>query len=180
MREGDRALGRTKCCRTVTERFSSVVLHSFLSAGFREARAAPRNARVLPAVPPSYPRVRRRTGIGICFASLIGCNRLGNLHTFLNIHIFVSLCSVSGSARVFCVDGPCSRVFVCPYVRKCPSLFSPSITCSSVQDPGGPASFYTHARNNAITCEILIVKFQQDAKKAKDELDTYRAKYENW
>ena len=38
---GYRALARRKCCRTVIERFSSVVLHSFLSVGFREAGAAP-------------------------------------------------------------------------------------------------------------------------------------------
>ena len=78
-----------------------------------------------------------------------------DLYMFNKILIYICirvLCSVSGSTCVSCVDEPCPCAFLCPYVRESLSLsLSPSITCSSVQDPGGPASFSTHARSNATT-----------------------------
>ena len=102
---------------------------------------------------------RRLSGVGICLAGLIGCNRLITLHILINIHILVFFCSVSGSTCVFCVDGPCSCVFLCPYVHGFLSLsFPPSITCSSIQDPGGPASFSTHARSNATALHTVVTK----------------------
>ena len=119
-------MGRTKCCRTVTERFSSVILHSFLSAGFREARVAPWNARVLPAVPPSRPGVRGLSSVGICLAGLIGCNRLIRLHTHIYIRILVFL-----FPDFFCVAGPlscaCFFVHMSVSVSLSFSLFSPTL-----------------------------------------------------
>ena len=144
----DPALVRTKCCRIVTE-FFSVVLHSFLCAGSREADFAPWNARVLPADSPSRSLCAQVIRVGICLAVLIGCNHSNCLHIFINIHILVFFCSVSCSTCVFCVVGPLSRVLLCPYVCECLSL--PFLTYSSVQDPGGPASFPTHARSNVTT-----------------------------
>ena len=142
----DRALRRTKCCRTETERFSSVHSPSlsFLQVFGRLA--------LLRGKPVCFRQhlhcisgARRRSGIGICFAGLIGCNRLRVLYSFVNIYIHSCL-SVSMSICVFCVDGPCPCVY-CSYVSGRLSLsLSPSTTCSSVQDPGGPASFL-HARS---------------------------------
>ena len=74
------------------------------------------------------PCVRGLSGVGICLAGLIGCNRLISLHIFINIHILVFFCSVSGSTCVFCVDGPLSRVLLCPYVRERLSLSFPLLS----------------------------------------------------
>ena len=77
------------------------------------------------------------------FAGLFGCNRLRAtlLLSFVNIYTytFASLCL--GVRSFFCVGGPCPCV---PLLirRESPSFFPlPSIISSSVQDPGGPASF---------------------------------------
>ena len=123
------------------------------SAGSRDPDSAPWNARVLPADSPSRSPCAHVIRVGICLADLIGCNRSDYLHIFINIHILVFFCSVSGSTCVFCVVRPLSRVFLCPYVSERPSL--PFLTYSSIQDPSGPASFSTHARSNAITQGLL-------------------------
>ena len=94
------------------------------------------------------PCVRGLSGVGICLAGLIGCNRSNCLHIHTNIPILVFLYPVSCATRVSCVAGPHSRVLSGPYVRERLSLF---LTYSSVQDHGGPASFSTHARSNATT-----------------------------
>ena len=52
-RKGDSRCRGRSVVGSQTECFSSI-LHSFFGAGFREARAASRNVRVLPAAPPSY------------------------------------------------------------------------------------------------------------------------------
>ena len=76
------------------------------------------------------------------FAGLFGCNRLRALCclSFVNIyiHTFVSI-------RFLCVEGLCLCTSLLMRTRV--SVFSPfpSIIFSSVQDPGGPASFL-HAR----------------------------------
>ena len=113
--------------------------------GFREAHAILRNARVLPASPPTCSfSVRQRTGIDIyspacsVVTDLRPPLRVVPLVCRLLIHTFIRLClSVSVSIRVFCVRG------LCPCVSSVArSRLSFSLSCSLVQDPRGPASFH--------------------------------------
>ena len=79
------------------------------------------------------------------FAGLFGCNRLRALLFICHSLIYIHSClSVSVSIVSSALKG-CVPMFPCSYVRGSLSLFSPSIICSSVQDPGGPAPFL-HAR----------------------------------
>ena len=97
---------RTKCCRTESGRFSlCIFLHSSIAsfyASFREARVVLRNARVLPAAPPTCSLLCALTNRHRhLFAGLLGCNRpaphCGLLivvrHFFIiYIYSFASLC----------------------------------------------------------------------------------------
>ena len=94
-------------------------------AGSRDPDSAPWNASVLPADSPSRSPCAHVIRVGICLADLIGCNRSDYLHIFINIHILVFFCSVSGSTCVFCVDRPFPRVLLCPYVSERLSLTPP-------------------------------------------------------
>ena len=136
------------------ERFSSSILHSFFRAGFREARAASRNARVLPAAPPSYLFRAQTSRHRHLFAGLFGCNRSRALLFICHLLIYIHSCLfVSVSIRVFCVDGPCPCVSL--LVRK-PGvslflfpLLSPALRFKT---PVVPPRFSTHAHSNATTC----------------------------
>ena len=94
------------------ERFSSSILHSFFSAGFREARAASRNARVLRQHLRPIPFRAQTSRHQHLFAGLFGCNRSRALLFICHLLIYIHSCLfVSVSIRVFCVEGPCPFCF---------------------------------------------------------------------
>ena len=85
-------------------------LHSFFLCRFREARAALRNARVLPAAPPTYffLSVRLRTGIGICSPACSVVTNFVLVVCLVYIYFYIHSClSVSLSHSRLCVEGPC-------------------------------------------------------------------------
>ena len=114
----DRAKRGRSAVGLSTERFS--LFHSSVAsfcAGFGEACVALRNARVLPAAPPTYLflSVRLRTGIGICSPTCSVVTDPRSLSTvayyFVFVNIFTHSClSVSASNSRLCAEGSCPRV----------------------------------------------------------------------
>ena len=83
---------------------------------------------------------------------LVGCNYLNpNIHIYTYTYL-LSSCSVVSFGCDFCV-------FTCLCVCKYVCCFSILLRLSyfSVQDPGGPATFSTHARNNATGCVLASI-----------------------
>ena len=137
-----------KCCRFVSGRFSlSLILHSsiaFCCAGFGEARAALRNACVLPAAPPSCIPFRADEQASTSVRRLVRLQPIRALCCCLPLLIYIYFrVSLSWCPVISFVLKGCVPALRYPYVRLCLSLYllSPSIICFSVQDPGGPASF---------------------------------------
>ena len=138
---------RTKCCRTVTERFTSVVLHSFFPQVFRRLvllRGTPCASGRTSTLSPACVGYQASTSVS---PGLIGCNRLIRLHIHIYIHVLVFLFPIFCSTRVFCVAGSLSYVCFFVHTSMSVSLSLPFLTYSSVEDPGGPASFSMHARS---------------------------------
>ena len=94
----------------------------------------------------------RLTGVGICLAVMIGCNRPNCLHIHINIHIFVFFALSPAQLVSSALSG---RFPVCFFLHTCVSvslgLSLPFLTYSSVEHPGGPTAFSTHARSYAKT-----------------------------
>ena len=150
VRRGSRVVEGTKCCWTVTGRFSSSILHSFFRAGFWEARAVLRNARVLPAAPPSYLFRAQTSRHRHLFAGLFGCNRSCALLFICHLLIYIHSCLfVSVSIRVSCVDGPCPCVSLLVRNRASLSLFPLLSPALWFKTPVVPPRFSAHARCNA-------------------------------
>ena len=127
---------------------------AFFSAGFREARAASRNTRVLPAAPPLYsPFAHKRSGIGICSpACSVVTDRtfcLSICHSLIYIHIRVFYCLWLHSC-LLCrrAVSLCVSLFI--HMRLSLSLSFPRLSPAlRSKTPVVPPRFPTHARSNA-------------------------------
>ena len=159
MRKRDRALGRTKCCRTGTERFSSVILASFFlqvsggSCCFEERPCASGSTSI---VSPECAGEQASTSVSPTWS--VVTTHVFCTYSYILIYIF--------SCPLFCLwlhlrlqrRRDASLCILCPYVSESLSLsLSPSITCSSVQDPGGPTLFSMQARSN-VTPRLISCK----------------------
>ena len=112
-----------------------------LRAGLREAASAPRHARVLPAESPS-----RFQSVCVCRCRCFVTRRLASCNSpHLNIYIH----TYTHSSRLVAVS-MFLRVCACAKHVRC-SFILLLFGYFLVQDPGGPASFSTHARNYATT-----------------------------
>ena len=108
-----------------TGRFSSSILHSFFRAGFREARVVSRNARMLPAAPPSYLFRAQTSRYRHLFAGLFDCNRSCALLFICHLLIYIYSCLfVSVPSCIFYV-GPCPCVSLLTRNRALLSLSFP-------------------------------------------------------
>ena len=139
----------------VSDRNQTLLLCSFpiafFSAGFREACAASRNARVLPATPSLYPPFRTQTiRHRHLFAGLFGCNRSHILFvcfSFVYIYTRSCLCCLSLHSRL-----RCRRVVSLCFFAHTHATLSLSFPLLSstlrFKTPVVPPRFSTHARSN--------------------------------
>ena len=158
MRRTKSRVERTKCCRTESGCFSlclSPYLHSFLLCKFREARAALRKTRVLPAAPPTYPLSVRLTNrhrhlspacsVVTDFVLYCVCHLL--IYIRLHSRLLPSSCPLVSSVLTGRVP-----VFLCSFVTGreplFPFLLSPALR---FKNPVVPPRFSTHTLNNATT-----------------------------
>ena len=134
----------------LSDRNRTLLLCSFsiapFSTGFREARAASRNARVLPAAPPLHLFRAQTSRHRHLFAGLFCCNQSRSLLFICHLLIYILLCPYASS-----VSSGRVPVFLFSFVTGHLSLslfplLSPALW---FETPVVPPRFSTHARSNA-------------------------------